>query len=88
MTKSSFLISNIKITFKCLQLAFIKASILQYFDLDYYIWIETNALGYVICSILSQLTFETNSNRVVIKTNFNQWHLIVFYFKKMISAKT
>ncbi len=38
--------------------AFIKALILYYFDLKYYIWIETNILGYAIGEIFSQLIFD------------------------------
>lgn len=50
---SSFLTPSIKIVFNYLQLVFIKALIFWNFDLRYYIWIKTNALGYVIDDILS-----------------------------------
>ena len=58
--KSTFLIFNIKKTFNRLKQAFIKALIYLYFDLKYYIWIETYALGYVIDRMLSQLNLNPN----------------------------
>ena len=51
--KPKFLISDAKTTFNRLWLAFTKASILWHFDLEYYIWIRTNALSYTISEILS-----------------------------------
>ena len=50
--KSSFLTFIAKTVFNRLQLAFTKASILQYFDLKCYIQMEINILGYVIGSLL------------------------------------
>ena len=38
--------------------------------------------------MLSQLGFETSPNGVVTKTNLGQWHLIAFFFKKMIPTET
>ena len=51
--KPNFLTSNAKKTFNHLRLVFIKALILQDFDLESYIWIETNASGYIIGRVLS-----------------------------------
>ena len=48
-----FLILDTRIAFNCLWLVFIKASILRYFDLKCYIWIETDALSYAISGVLS-----------------------------------
>lgn len=45
-------------TFNLLQQAFIKALILQYLDLECHIQIKTNASGYTIGGVLSQLTFD------------------------------
>ena len=53
--KLNFLTSDAKKTFNHLRLAFIKALILQHFDPECHIWIETNALGYVIDRVFSQL---------------------------------
>ena len=49
----SFLTPNTKTAFNHLRLAFTKAPIHQYFDLECYIWIETNASSYAINGMLS-----------------------------------
>ena len=46
---------NTKKTFNHLQLTFIKTLILQYFDLESHIQIETDASSYAIDRVLSQL---------------------------------
>ena len=51
--KPNFLTLNTKKAFNYLWLAFIKAPILQHFDLEIYIQIETNALSYAISGVLS-----------------------------------
>ena len=56
----SFLTPKAKMAFNYLKLAFIKALILWYFDLKYYIQIETDVSGYVMSGMLSQLTLETS----------------------------
>ena len=53
MRKSNFLIPNAKKTLNYLRLAFIKALILQHFDLESHIRIETNLSGYAIDRVLS-----------------------------------
>ena len=73
-----FLTANAKKAFTKLRQAFIEASILNYFNLEYHIQIEMDALGYVISGIFSQL----------ISDDLGQWHLIAFFFRKMISAET
>ena len=55
--------------FKYLWFVFSKASILQYFDLKYYIWIEIDILSYAISGMLSQFTFEIKLNKMIIKTD-------------------
>ena len=45
-------------------------------------------MGYTIDGVLSQLTFETNLDGVVIKTNLGQWHLVAFFSRKIIFVKT
>ena len=37
--------------------------------------------------MLSQLTFNTHPNKIIIKTDLSQWHSIAFFLRKMISAK-
>ena len=58
--KSNFLSPNAKKTFNYLQLAFIKAQILQYFDLKSHMQIEINASSYVISEMFSQLNLNSN----------------------------
>ena len=57
---------------------FIEASILNHFDSECHIQIETDVLSYAINRILSQLT----------SNNLGQWHPIAFFSRKMILAKT
>ena len=59
--KHNFLTPNAKKAFNQLQLAFIKAPILQYFDLESHIRIETDASGYAISRVLSQLNLNSNA---------------------------
>ena len=66
----NFLTPNAKKAFNHLRLAFIKAPILQHFDLKSYIQIKINASGYAIGRVLSQLNLDSdipsnnsNSNR-------------------------
>ena len=53
-----FFIANTKKTFTKLRQAFIEALILNHFDLECHIQIETDASSYVIGGIFSQLTFD------------------------------
>ena len=89
-TKSglSFLTSKAGAIFNRLRLAFNKASILWHFNLECHIWIETNALGYVIGGVLSQLAFKTRPDGVVTKTKLGQWHSVAFFSRKIIPVKT
>ena len=67
--RSDFFISGVKLAFIKLKQAFVKALISYYFDLKYHIRIETDALGYAIDGVLSQLTLD----------NLSQWHLVAFF---------
>lgn len=73
----SFLIFKAKIAFIKLRQVFIEAPILQHFNSKCHIRIKTEASGYAIGGILSQLTLD----------NLDQWHLIAYFSKKMILAK-
>ena len=75
---TSYLTPDAKRTFTQLRQAFTKAPILQHFDLECHIWIETNASSYAIRGVLSQLTLD----------NLGRWHPIAFYSQKMVPAKT
>ena len=56
LKEPKFLTFKTKEAFNCLKQAFTKVSILQYFDPECHIRIETNASGYAIGGDLSQLT--------------------------------
>ena len=87
-TGQKFLTFDARIVFNHVWLAFIQVPILQHFDLEYHILIGTNVLGYVIDKVLSQLTFRTNPDGVVTKTDMSKWHLVVFFSKKRILIET
>ena len=57
----NFLTLDTKKAFNHLRLAFIKAPILQHFDLESHIRIETNVSGYTIDKALSQLNLDLNA---------------------------
>ena len=71
-----YLTTDVRQAFTQLRQTFTEALILRHFDPKYYIRIETDALGYAIGDVLSQLT------------NLGQWHPIVYYSQKIIPAKT
>ena len=73
-----FLTADAKRVFTKLKQGFVEALILNYFDPERHIRIETDALGYAIGGIFSQL----------ISDNLGQWHPIAFFSGKMISTKT
>ena len=75
---TGYLTLKARLTFNILGKTFLKAPILQYFDLEYHIRIETNASGYAIGEVLSQLILD----------NLRQCHPVAYYSKKMIPAKT
>ena len=73
---TGYLTPNTRRAFTELRQAFNKTPILQHFDPEYHIRIETDASGYAIGGVLSQLT------------DLGRWHPVVYYFQKMILAKT
>ena len=77
-TELGFFKFRARIAFTKLKQAFIKAPILHHFDPERYMRVKTNASGYAIDEVLSQLTSDDLSQR----------HLVAFFFQKMISAKT
>ena len=76
MVRSDFLTPGAKLAFTELRQAFLKAPILYHFDPERHIWIETDASGYAIGGILSQLTSE------------GRWHPVAFFSRKIIPAET
>ena len=75
---SDFFIFGARLAFTELKQVFVKAPILYHFDPECHIRIETDASGYAIGKIFSQLTLD----------NLGQWHLVTFFSQKMIPAKT
>ena len=84
----SFLTSEARSAFNRLRLAFTKALILQYFDPECHIRIKTDASGYAIGGVLSQLASGTSPDGVVTKADLGQWHPVAFFSRKMIPAET
>ena len=83
-----FLTPDARTAFNRLRLAFTEAPILRHFDPECHIRIETDASGYAIGGVLSQLTSGTNPDRVVTKADLGQWHPVAFFSRKMIPAET
>ena len=54
----SYLTPQGRLAFTQIRKAFIKALILRLFDSECYIWNETDASGYAITRVLSQLTLD------------------------------
>ena len=73
----SFLTPDTRRAFTQLRQALTKAPILRHFDPEGHIRIETDASGYAIGGVLSQMMSETG-----------QWHLVAYYSRKMITAET
>ena len=85
----NFLNPDAKKAFNHLRLAFIEAPILRHFDPESHIRIETDASGYAIGGVLSQLNLDSDappndSN----KSDFGQWHPVAYFSRKMIPAET
>ena len=68
-----FLTPSTKEVFNQLKQAFTEASILLHFDPECYIQIETNASGYTMERVLSQLT----SDHLI--SDQGQWHLVAYF---------
>ena len=75
---SDFLTPGAKLAFTELRQAFLKAPILHHFDPERHIRIETDASGYAISGVLSQLTLD----------DLGRWHPVAFFSHKMIPAET
>ena len=73
-----FLTPRAKLAFTKLRQAIFKAPILYHFDPEHHIRIETDASGYAIGGVLSQLTLDDSG----------RWHPVAFFSRKMIPAET
>ena len=86
-SRPSFLTLETRSAFNRLRLAFTKALILRHFDPECHIWIETDASGYAISGVLSQIASGTSSDGIVTKADLGQWHPVAFFSRKMIPAE-
>ena len=86
LEEPKFLTSKAKKAFNCLRQAFTKAPILQHFDPEYHIRIETNTSGYAIGGVLSQLTPNQVTLDDTIRSNVD-WHPVAYFSRKMIPAE-
>ena len=70
--------------------AFTEAPILRHFDPECHIRIETDASGYAIGGVLSQLSSDwvNPDDLISSKSDFGQWHPVAYFSRKMISAET
>ena len=72
-SETEFLILEVKKTFIYLQKVFTKELILEYFDPESHLWIETNTLRYTISRVLSQMTLNQLSSNLVIHKNYSDF---------------
>ena len=73
---SNYLTPDAKKAFDQLRQAFTEAPILQHFNPEQYIRVETDASGYAISEVLSQLT-----------NDLGRWNPVDYFSRKMIPAK-
>ena len=78
LNRTGYLTYKPRLAFTSLRKAFTKALIFRHFNLKCHIRIEIDVLYYAISGVLNELTLD----------NLNQWHLVVYFSQKMISAKT
>ncbi len=74
----SFLTFQARKAFTKLRQVFVEALILNHFDLERHIQIETDASGYAIGGSLSQLTSD----------DLGRWYVVAFFIRKMIPIET
>ena len=86
----TFLTPGAREAFNILRQVFTEAPILRHFDPECHIWIETDASGFSIGEIPSQLSFDwvDPDCSILSKFNFGQWHPVAYFSRKMILAKT
>ena len=86
--ETGFLTPEARLVFTQLRQVFVKTPILLHFDPESHIRIETDASGYAIGGVLSQLSSGTRPDGVVTKADLGQWHPVAFFSRKMIPAET
>ena len=94
-----FLTSEARAAFIRLLKVFTEAPILHHFDREYNIRIDTDASGYAIGGVHSQLTSDlsdsdhmtsenSNPDPKFFKSELGQWHPVAFFSRKMIPTET
>ncbi len=88
-----FLTPKARLAFTRLRQAFTEAPILHHFDPERHIRIETDASGYAIGGMFSQLTSdhfpsESYENFSSKSSDVGQWHPVAFFSRKMIPTET
>ena len=78
----TFLTPDAREAFNQLRQAFTEAPILRQFDPECHIRIETDASGYAMGGVLSQLTSD------YLTSNQGQWHSVAYFSRKMIPVET
>ena len=78
MVGSDFCTHGAKLAFTKLRQTFVKSSILYHFNSECHIQIETDASGYTIDRVFSQLNLD----------DLGWWYLVAFFLQKMILAET
>ena len=88
----TFLIPGAREAFNQLNQAFTKAPILRHFDPECHIQIESDASGYGIGGVLSQLTSDwvtlDSKSNLTKKSDFGQWYPVAYFSRKMIPIET
>ena len=75
---TGYLNPNANVAITLLKKAFTRALIFSHFNLKCHIEIKTDISDYAIGKVLNQL----------ISDNLAQWHLVTYFLRKMILAKT
>ena len=95
-SKTGFLTFEASLAFTQLKKTFTKAPYPHHFDPKHYIQIKTDASGYAIGEVLSQLTTKrdltgqvTHKDQLInLPSEIGQWHPVAFFFRKMIPTET
>ena len=82
-----FLIFKAKKALTKLKQVFIEAFILNYFDLEYYIYLEMHIFGYITCEIFNLLTLK-NLDQLYQITIFSQKKIFIEIWYKTYNSKS
>ena len=74
------LTKEMQVTFEELKMVFITVPILQHYNADLPVWLETDTLGFAISGILSQQVTKDNPEA-------KHWHPITFWSRQILLAE-